>query len=1070
MWSVKKIYRFLIASALLHSFLYGGELPFERLSIEAGLSQSVVYTILQDTHGFIWFGTQNGLNKYDGHTFTVFRHLQNDSLSLVDNNIRVIYEDRFHKLWIGTHNGLSRFDPVTETFQSFRHNPDDSTSLSNNRIYAIAEDRDGRLWISADHGLNFFDRAAGTVRRYFSADSGSSLSAARVRAMYAAPDSALWLATMGDGLKRFNPKTGAVTHFSHDRQNVASISSNVLMCLRPDPRDKNQLWIGTHGGGLNRFDLTTQRVVRYNHKPGDRNSLSDNRVFDIFGDPAGHIWIGTFAGGLNRFNPESGDFTVFKHDPLKLTSLSADFVRCVYVDATSNLWVGVNFGGLNKVDIKPKKFLRSTHVPHEPESLRHNFVNAIFESRQGTLWVGTRTGVDILPRGKQAFEHLTLTAENDAGRQAFVSALWVKNDSAAWIGSFGDGLFEVDRHTGVKRRITHDPDIVGGLAANRIRDLYYDGAGFLWIATVAGVNRLDLQTGVIATFKHDKNNPNSLSSNSVQFVRGDSRGNIWMGTNSSGLNKFDPRSRQFTNFTHDPAAQHSIPHNAVNAFYEDNDGNLWVGTNYGFSRLDWQAPEGEQFNNYFESDGLLNNYVCAILGDQTGNLWISASGGISRFNPKLPIGRQFRNYDWSDGLQGQIFIDGAAFSSNSGELFLGGSDGLVRFHPYNVQDNPYPPKVMLTAFNIFDQPTRLDTAISQITRIELSHKQNFFSLEFAALDFTQPQKNRYAYKMYGFNEEWVQAGSRRYASYTNLDHGTYRFQVKGSNNDGVWNEQGASLTIVIKPPLWAAWWARLFYVLFGLGLFLGFRKYERKKRRQLETERRRREREEGRGREALLRAQAAEMHAKAMHAEQELEKQKMRNLIATDLHDEIGGNLSSIALSSELLEKRSDIDGDLRACLVEICRTARLSTSAIRDIIWALNPTSDKVSALIMRMKDTAGSLFGEIPYDFIASHGEVNSKLNPEVKRNVYLIYKEALHNILKHAQASNVRIEVARHKNKLSLTIVDDGAGFDETETRRGNGLRNMHSRAEQIGADFELSSTPGQGVRIRLAVKIT
>ncbi|MCI0698590.1 histidine kinase [candidate division KSB1 bacterium] len=993
---------------------------FEHISLEHGLSQATVYAILQDGRGFMGFGTQDGLSRFDGYSFVVYRHSQTDSNSLPDNWIWCLYEDRFTPgvLWIGTQNGLSRFDGVTNRFTTFKHNSQDGNSLSHNYIKVIYQDRAGRLWIGTEGGgLNRLDFRTGHVKRYqHDPKNPNSLSHNRVTSIFEDDDGRLWIGTLGGGLDCLDPNTEKFTHYRADSKDANNLNSNHVMCLYADSTRRGILWIGTYGGGLNRFDLKSKMFSRFEHDPDNPNTLSDNRVFDICSEASGALWIGTFAGGLNRYDPEKNIFTRFQNDPRQAQSLSADFVRAVFLDQSGNLWIGTHLGGLNKFDLKPKKFWHYRHDPHRPQSLQNDFVNAIHESPEGALWIGTNTGLDKLEREGKAFQHLALLSPKTSNGKIYIAAIWQQDASTLWLGTLGEGLLKYQITTGAVKQFKHDPQDAAGLSDNRINALHQSRQGTLWLGTWRGLNAFDLATEAVASFQPDPQNPNSLSHQEVLCIREDRKGNLWVGTNGGGLNKFDPMTKRFTHFVHDPQHPHSLSHNIVTAIFEDINGSLWFGTSDGLNHFD---AEREQFVHYLEADGLPNGKICGILGDSDGNLWISTWGGISRFNPTL---RQFRNYDRADGLGGQSFRDGAAFHSPAGEIFFGGIHGLNRFHPQNVQDDQRPPRVVITSFKIFDMPAELDTAIAAIKTIKLSHRENFFSFEFAALDYTQPQKNRYAYKMEGFDKNWIQSGTRRYASYTNLDAGTYQFHVRGSNHDGVWNEQGAAVRLVITPPFWKTWWFRILATAAIIGLLALVYRYR---------------------------------------VSQLLEVERLRVRIASDLHDDIGASLTKISLHSELVEESSE-PNEIRDSLRKIGAMSRELVTTMSDIVWSIDARNDTVGDLVDRMRDFAAGVLSTkaVAVTFDLAGLEMQKKLPVHLRQNIYLIFKEAINNIAKHAAASRVEVQIKNAEGKFRMAVRDDGQGWhrNEYEKLTGHGLRNMKMRAVRIGGHLDISKNGG------------
>jgi two-component sensor histidine kinase/ligand-binding sensor domain-containing protein len=802
---------------------------FGQITVDDGLSQSGVLAILQDSQGFMWFGTQDGLNKYDGYNFTVYKYNELDASSLSDNFIESIYEDKSGAIWVGTESrGLNKFDRKTEQFTHYIHDPENPNSLGNNTVLSIYEDKFGTLWVgTAGGGLNKFNRETEQFTRYKrNPDDSNSLSSNTVLSIYEDKFGTLWVGTDGGGLNKFNRETEQFTRYTHNPDDPNSLNHDTVLSIYED--QSGRLWIGTNDGGLNKFNRETGQFTHYIHDPANLNSLSDNTVSSIVEDRFGNLWLATsswygnsYGTGLNKFSPETGQFTHYTHDPANAHSLSDNIVASSLRDNSEILWIGTGFGGINKLDQKDRKFTHYNHEPANPHSLIDNHISSIYEDRQGSLWIGTfNTGLDKFDRETGQFTHYT--HEPDNPNSLSTDNIWsVYEDKygVLWIGNGGGGLNKFERETEKFTLYKHDPDNPNSLSDNTIWSIYEDKLGTLWIGTFhGGLNKFERETGKFTHYTHNPDNPKSLSDNSVFSIYEDESGTLWIGTVNGGLNKFNRQTGEFTQYKHEPDNPNSLNYDRVLSMLEYPAGTLWIGTHVG--GLDKFDVASETFTHYTEKDGLPNNSVVGILGDDEGNLWLSTGKGLSKFNPETET---FRNYDVSDGLQGNEF-DGvkAHFRSKTGEMFFGGLNGFTAFYPEQVKDNPHIPPIVITNFNKFNENVKLDTAISETKEIKLSYKDRFFGFEFAALDYTNPQKNQYAYKLEGFDKDWIYSGTRRYASYTNLDGGRYIFRVKGSNNDGVWNEEGTSIKIIITPPPWKTWWAYTLYVVALVGAVLGY--------------------------------------------------------------------------------------------------------------------------------------------------------------------------------------------------------------------------------------------------------
>jgi ligand-binding sensor domain-containing protein/signal transduction histidine kinase len=802
---------------------------FERISVEDGLSQNVVLTILQDEQGFMWFGTEDGLNKYNGYEFIVYKHDPEDDSTLSDSFVSTIYEDRSGELWVGTRSGLSWFDRTTGAFAHHLHDPDDPQSLGGIWVTAIYEDREGTLWVGTDDGgLDRFvpstspgqtpseaegpDRATGTfVHHRHDRDDPTTLSDNSVGVIYEDRSGELWVGT-DSGLNRFDRTTETFIRYQHDPGDPQSLSGAEVSAILED--HQGILWIGTEDGGLNRFDRSSRTFARYQHDPDAPHGLSHNRVRAIFEDRTERLWVGT-QNGLELYDRERDQFVHYRHDANELHSLSSSSIWSIYEDRTGVLWFGTYGGGLSKYNRTTDQFTLYQHNPDLPNSLSDNMVWSIHEDRNGILWIGTLNGgLNRLDRESGTFTVYRHDPEDPTSISSDdVRAILEDQEGNLWVGTSG-GLDQFDPRPETFTHYRHDADDPSSLSEDRVIVVHEDQADNLWIGTrTGGLNRFDRATGTFVRYQHDEDDPFSLSEDRVWALYGDSTGALWVGT-LGGVNLWDPASDRFTRYLHDPDNPQSLGNNAVFSFHEDPSGAVWIGT-WG-SGLDRFDRASQTFTHYTEKDGLANNVIYGIEADSEGFLWLSTNRGLSKFDPHTET---FQNYDVRDGLQNNESNVGAHFRSSSGEMFFGGIQGFNAFYPERVTGNPYVPPIAITAFSKFNQVVRTDLLTGE--HIQLSYRDNFISFEFAALDYTAPEKNQYAYILEGQDQDWVDAGTRRYASYTNLSGGDYVFRVKGSNNDGVWNEEGIAITVSVTPPFWETWWFRGILLLVLVGSVIG---------------------------------------------------------------------------------------------------------------------------------------------------------------------------------------------------------------------------------------------------------
>ena len=800
------------------------DIMFEELSVEEGLSQSIVFCVTQDHNGFMWFGTEDGLNRFDGYAYIVLRHDPNDPFSLTYNHILSLLVDSEGALWAGTMlSGLDMYDASSAKFIHHQNDPGDPSSLSHNLVRVLFEDANGALWVGTDGGLNSFDRESGVFTRYLhDPDDQSSLSHNTVRAICEDQTGSIWVGT-DSGLNRFNRVRGLFKRYMHDPGDPSSLSNNAVRSLFVDR--SGTLWIGTDGGGLNRFDHQTGTFTRWINEPGDYTSLSHNSVFSILEDRAGTLWIGTNGGGLNRFDRAAGIFTSYVNDPNDPSSISYNEIYDIFEDRTGVMWIGTYGGGVNKFDSKRKKFVLYRAHTNQPNSLSHPIVWSIYEDADGILWIGTHGGgLNRLDRDKNIYTHYRSDPDDPRSLSSdIVRFVFEDSRGVMWLGTHGGGLCRFDKETGYCKVYRNDPYDPRSLSHDELRSIYEDRSGTIWIGTNGGgLNRFDRESDTFTRFRYDPDDPNSIGNDYIRVFFEDSRNNFWIGTQGGGLNRFDRDSGAVTRFINDPDDKTSIKSDYVFSILEDDNGMLWCGT-WGGGLVKYD-PESGVFSAYTEEHGLPSNSVYGALMDERGRLWLSTNYGLSMFDPKAGT---FKNYSDRDGLQGTEYNGGSFFKSKRGEMFFGGIYGFNSFYPSDIRDNPYIPPVVITSFKKLNEEVKLDRQISDIREVKLTHRDYVFSFEFAALEFSAPEKNQYAYKMVGLDDNWIYTDSdKRYANYTTLPPGDYEFMVKASNNDGVWNENGTSIKITITPPFWNTWWFRAIIVMAIL--FFAFLWYQRR--------------------------------------------------------------------------------------------------------------------------------------------------------------------------------------------------------------------------------------------------
>ena len=812
-------------------------LRFEHIGIEEGLSNENVTQIFQDSKGYIWFGTFDGLNKYDGYSFTKYRLDPFDSNSISQNFIYTIWEDKYGAIWVSSFEGLCKFDRSTEMFT--RYKPSPSAKFSDPNISAINEDSDGMIWVgSHSGGLCRFDRKTGKFLpeyfdlgyRQFPGDKARLKD--NVNCIYKDRAGTLWLGNT-TGLHKIiltAAKAGQLSRvtfkdYRHNPANINTLSSNVVTSIIEDRA--GIIWVSTQNG-LNSFDQKTGLFKRYLHDPNNIHSISSNNMELWFGshlkeDQEGNLWICT-RNGLNKLNRDRTIFTHYFYDSSDVYSVSSNFIMSLQIDQAGILWAGSWSGKLNKANLNQKVFGLERHDPNNINSLSSNKVTSILEDSSGIIWIGTYGGgLNRWDKKTNRFTHFTndpsdpKTLKSDA-----VHAILEDHQGHLWIAN-GDVLSHLNRQTG---EFTHYHINEGHYKEEDHRLIFSiteDREGLLWLGTGNGVKSFNKKTAEFKHYYHDPADSNGLSDYVALIVFADSRDNIWVGHGSRGTDKLNKRTGQFTHYKHDPHDSASISSNYVNSIYEDSKGNLWFGTSAGgLCYFDYQK---EKFTTFTDKHGLPNNTVYSILEDAKNNLWLGTGYGLSRFDS---LKKTFTNYDYKDGLQGNFFAAGderergAYFKGKDGTLYFGGNHGFNFFYPDKIKADSHLAPIVITQFKLFDKHVK---GANESKEIVLDHNENYFSFEFSSLSFYNPAKNQYAYKLEGVDKDWIYSGSRRYAGYTNIDPGTYTFIVKGTNNDGVWNEEGTSIIVIIYPPWYGTWWAYILFTLLFSGLIYAFIKY-----------------------------------------------------------------------------------------------------------------------------------------------------------------------------------------------------------------------------------------------------
>ena len=781
------------------------DLTFNQLTIQEGLSQSSVFKIMQDSRGFLWFATQDGLNRYDGYQFHIFYSKEKlDSTSISNTWINWIAEDKDGYLWIGTSGGgLNRYDPKTELFEHYMNDPKDPKTLGNDRVLTVFIDSDNTVWVGTDGGgLNRFNREEKTFTAFkYNPNDSTSLSHNSVASICEDHEGNLWIGTVGGGVNKLDKTSGKFIRYHHEPEDPNSLSSDEISVIFED-KDYN-LWIGTKQG-INIYNPQKDGFKRILSNAERGNSISNNYVRTITQDRYGYIWIGLY-GGLNRYNPQTKRFEILQKNPLDKSSWDNRIIWDIIEDKSGILWLGSNNG---IVKISRTKFMHLKNDPDDPNSLSNDFIWSIYEDSKGAIWLGTHGGgLNQFNRSTGLFRHYLPNEKKNSIPGKRILSIVEGQKGYLWLGLMGKGLARFDRKTKRFKSYFFDWGKNGTPGINNVWSLLDDKEGNLWVGTDAGLYLLNKKTSEVKSFTADFDSLNVLNKVRIRSLYLDSEDNIWVGTYGYGLFLIERESKEISNFTFDASDSTALSNNYIRTIREDQNGTIWVGTSGGLNKF---LGKGSGFLHYSDKDGLPNNVIYGILDDEEGNLWLSTNKGLSKFNPENVT---FTNFDVRDGLQSNEFNLGAYCKTHDGLMFFGGVNGFNIFRPADLKPNPYIPPVYITEFKKFDKKVKFDHPINFLDEIILPYNDNFIAFEFAALDYTNPGKIQYKYMLEGFDNTWIECGNRRYASYTNLDGGEYIFRVKGTNNDGVWNEKGAAIKLTVIPPFWERWWFKLLLTL-----------------------------------------------------------------------------------------------------------------------------------------------------------------------------------------------------------------------------------------------------------------
>lgn len=1067
------------------SSIYAQKAPytFELIPLQSGEVRLTITSIIQDSQGFIWIGTNMGLYKHDGYKFTPYFHDPNNPGSLSDAFIRSLYEDHAGFIWVGTNSGgLNRLDKATETFVQYIPEMGNPGVQGHGSVWAIHQDSIGSLWVGTRGGLYKLNISTDKINYY---DINPELRTPFVRSISQDDHGNLWVGSSeGLCIMTFNSDSSYnYKYYRHRESDINSLSSNTVRSLLID--SSNSIWVGT-SDGLNYLDIKTDSIRRFTAKD-NATELSHQSISNMWLDKSGVLWIGTAGGGINQLiRADDGEVRInhYYTDPQNPGSIQSNNIWTIFRDKSGLIWAGTDLG-LYKLITASEKVLTYKNLPELAGSLSNNTVMSMFVDTKKRLWVGTEKGLnrlDPIPDRQAIPNFIKYTHDPNASNSLSddqVTVIYQSKPGPLWIGTKAGGVNLFDPETGKSEVFRKRPGDPNSLSSNGIRCILEHPVGVLWVGTRMGLNKINLEDRSVTTFVNDPGDTQSLSDNVVLCLYVDKSNQLWIGTRN-GLNNFNFESEKFKSYGSSPNPSLNPINMQILCIEEDDAGTLWLGTPKGLTKLEKTSGK-----IVFQSVNIVPGAeIKNILEDDDHNLWLNSDQGILKYNPKSGL---VKNYLSGETLKNRNQRFGAFYKSEDGEFFVGGGNGLRRFYAHSLKDNSNIPPVVITDFQLFNSSvpindtTRnkpiLNQHISLTESIELTYRESIFSFEFAALDYFDPERNQFMYKMEGFHDDWINTESdKRFATFTNLDPGNYTFRVIASNNDDLWNEEGASILVTIKPPPWSSWWAYIIYVALCIGLVFVYFKYQRRQ----------------------LKLKQVALKREKLHNERLQRADKLKDEFLANTSHELRTPLNGIiGIAESLFDEVDDKYDNIKSDLSLLISSGKRLSSLVNSILdFSKLKTHDlqltkvpldlhsmvnvviRLSTPLIEGKDLVFA--NRVPVDAPAIFADEN---------RIMQILNNLISNAIKFTETGTISISAREENGYMAISVTDTGIGIasdkidtvfkefeqiDSSITRKyvgtGLGLSISKKLIELHGGQITVHSEPGKGATFTFTMPIS